>query len=165
MSPTLLHAKTVLHRCMTARTSPQSCQCATHSLTCTVRTKAQRTITLVISSLCFATQISHRHDSMSYRKVQLPVIQSTTLGLMAILHNPLLQECPGACLQRKRICSAISVGGISLACPILPINSTRWVSLKWFSELAWNMGVSMAPGAMQNTSTPAANATNADINH
>lgn len=36
-----------------------------------------------------------------------------------------------------------------------PMKSARWLSLRWFKELAWNMGVSMAPGAIQNTSTPA----------
>lgn len=58
-------------------------------------------------------------------------------------------------LHRKKICSAISLGGINLACPMDPMKSARWLSLRWFRELAWNMGVSMAPGAMQNTSTPA----------
>ena len=58
-------------------------------------------------------------------------------------------------LHRKKICSAISLGGINLACPMDAMKSARWLSLRWFRELAWNMGVSMAPGAMQNTSTPA----------
>ena len=116
-------------------------------------------------TIAYTPNKAPQHQSFLTKLPESPWVQFLWLAYDRSHHSSCTQHGRSACtnycsrqhtyLHKNAICSAISFGGIRRACPSLPINSARCASFRWFNELAWNMGVSIAPGAIQNTSTPA----------